>query len=124
MEALPVSTPEEAIGINNQAHLAEAESILRRRTNASWMISGVTMIDPNTTYIEPSVVIGQDTILHANTHLEGNCHIGEGCEIGPNAVLRNAQLGNRCKVISSIIEDAQLADGAEIGPFRHVRGSS
>ncbi len=122
VEALPVSAPEEAIGINNRAHLAEAESILRRRTNASWLITGVTMIDPDTTYIDPSVVIGQDSVLWPNTHLQGNCHIGEGCEIGPNAILRNAQLGDRCKVISSIIEDTQLPDGAEVGPFEHLQG--
>ncbi len=122
VQALPVSAPEEAIGINNRAHLAEAEAILRRRTNASWMLTGVTMIDPDTTYIQPDVVIGQDTTLWPNTYLQSGSHIGAGCVIGPNVILRNAYLGDRCKVISSIIEDTRLAEGTEIGPYEHLRG--
>ncbi len=122
VQALAVSAPEEAIGINNRAHLAEAEAILRRRLNATWMLSGVTMIDPDTTYIEPGVVIGRDTTLWPNTHLRGKCRIGEGCEIGPNSILQNAHLGNHCKVISSIIEDTDLVEGTEVGPFEHLRG--
>ncbi len=123
VQALEVAAPEEAIGINNRAHLAEAEAILRRRVNASWMLSGVTMIDPDTTYVEPTAVIGRDTTLWPNTFLQGDCRIGEGCEIGPNAILRDTHLGNRCKVISSIIEDAHLADESQVGPFEHMQGN-
>jgi len=80
------------MGINTRVHLAEAEAILRHRINDEWMLGGVTLIDPATTYIEPDVRIGQDSVVWPNTYLQGNTTIGEGCTLGPNSIIRNARL--------------------------------
>jgi len=111
----------EAIGINNRLHLAEAESILRQRINRGWMLAGVTLVDPLSTYIEPGVVIGPDTVIWPNTYLQGKTVIGSGCTLGPNAYIRDSQLGDRCTVLASVVEKARLEDQVEIGPFAHLR---
>ena len=111
----------EAIGINNRLHLAEAESILRQRINRGWMLAGVTLVDPLSTYIEPGVVIGPDTVIWPNTYLQGKTVIGSGCTLGPNAYIRDSQLGDRCTVLVSVVEKARLEDQVEIGPFAHLR---
>lgn len=121
VQALLLEDPGEAIGINTRQHLAEAESVLRQRVNQQWMLAGVTLIDPATTYIEPGVQIGQDTVIWPNTHLQGSTVIGEHCEVGPNTLLRNTRLGNRCKVFASVLEGALVEDDVDIGPFAHLR---
>jgi len=119
--SLALSDPDEAIGINTREHLAEAESILRRRVNRAWMVEGVTITDPATTYIEPGVMLGRDTLLLPNTHLEGATSIGEGCVVGPNSVIRDSIVGNRCTIEASFAERAELEDDVRVGPFAHLR---
>ncbi len=119
--AIPVKDPTETIGINTRLHLAEAEALLRRRINRDWMLAGVTMIDPNCTYIEPDVVIGIDTVIWPNTYLQGSTKIGEGCEIGPNAIIRDCQVGDRCKILTSDMDRAVLEDDVDVGPFARLR---
>jgi bifunctional UDP-N-acetylglucosamine pyrophosphorylase/glucosamine-1-phosphate N-acetyltransferase len=111
----------EMIGINTRQHLAEAEALLRQRINRQWMLAGVTLVDPSSTYIEPGVQIGQDTIIWPNTYLQGNTQIGENCTIGPNSLLRDAQVGKRCQVLASMVEKAVLEDDVDIGPFARLR---
>ena len=105
IHAIRLDDPAEALGINTRVHLAEAESALRQRTNRDLMLSGVSLVDPATTYIHPTVRIGFDTIIEPNTHIYGQTSIGEGCHIGPHAV----------------IEDATLEDNVYVGPFAHLR---
>ncbi len=112
---------QELIGINTRLHLAEAEVILRRRINETWMLEGVTIVDPASTYIEADVSIGQDTVIWPNTYLQAGSHIGAGCVIGPNAILRGTRVGERCKVFASVLEEAVLEDDVAIGPFSHLR---
>ena len=121
VQAVLMDDPEEAIGINTRLHLAEAEAVLRRRINRDHMLAGVTLIDPNTTYIEPGVTIGQDTIIWPNTYLRGQSSLGEGCEIGPNTIIQDSRVGDRCKVLASVLEKAVVEDEVEIGPFGHLR---
>lgn len=111
----------EKIGVNNRMHLAEAEAAMRERINNEWMRRGVTLQDPDTTYIGPEVQIGQDTVIHPNTHLEGETIIGENCRIGPNSIIRDSKIGSSCEVEASVVEGAQLADGVDVGPFSHLR---
>jgi bifunctional UDP-N-acetylglucosamine pyrophosphorylase/glucosamine-1-phosphate N-acetyltransferase len=121
--ALAVSTEdaEEVIGINTRVHLAEAEKALQRRINQRWMLEGVTIVDPATTYIGDRVRLGRDTTLWPNTHLQGNTTIGDRCEIGPNSILFEAVLGNECRVVASVVEGAILEDQVQIGPFARLR---
>lgn len=121
VQALQASDREELIGINNRVHLAEAGERLRKRINNEWMLSGVTLVDPATTYIEPGVIIGQDTVIYPNTHLRGSTSVGEGCQIGPNSIIDSTRIGRECTILASILEYAVLEDHVEVGPFGHLR---
>lgn len=121
VQAFVLDDPQEGIGINTRAHLAEAEAIMRRRINTDWMIAGVTLIDPATTYIEPGVQVGQDTVVWPNTYLQGNTIIGQRCSLGPNSILRDARIGDRCQVLASVIDEAVIENDVTIGPFGHLR---
>jgi bifunctional UDP-N-acetylglucosamine pyrophosphorylase/glucosamine-1-phosphate N-acetyltransferase len=121
VNALQLDDPDEAMGINTRVHLAQAEAILRRRTNETWMLAGVTLVDPHTTYIEPGVTIGRDTVIWPNTYLQGKTAIGEGCTLGPNTIIRDTRLGQGCKVLASLLESAILEDHVDMGPFSHLR---
>lgn len=121
VEALAMDDPAEVLGINDRVHLAQAEAALRQRINEKWMLEGVTIVDPATTYIEAGVTLGQDTVVYPNTHLQGQTCIGSHCQVGPNSVVRDSTLGDRCEVFASVVEGAVLEDGVDIGPFGHLR---
>ena len=113
--------PDEVIGINTREHLAEAEAALRGRINRQWMLAGVTLQDPASTYIGPQVTLGADTLVLPNTHLEGNTTVGRGCRLGPGTILRDSRLGDGCRVEASVLEGAELDEDVSIGPFAHLR---
>ncbi len=121
VEGIQIEDPDESIGINNRVHLAEAEAILRKRINLNWMLEGVTIVDPERTYIEVDVQIGKDTVILPNTHLKGETVIGENCEIGPDTIITSTQIGNSCKVLSSVLDYAVLEDHVSMGPYCHLR---
>ena len=111
----------ETIGINTRVHLAEAEAVLRWRINRKWMLAGVTIVDPETTYIEPQVTIGQDTTIWPQTYLHGDTRVGGECSLGPNTIVRDTEIGDRCVVLNSVLEGALLEDNVNVGPFGHLR---
>jgi bifunctional UDP-N-acetylglucosamine pyrophosphorylase/glucosamine-1-phosphate N-acetyltransferase len=115
---------DECIGINTRVDLADADVALRRRINRTHMLSGVSMIDPSSTYIDLDVAIDPDVTLLPNTHLLGATRIGGDSVIGPNALLRNAVIGRGCEIHQSVIEESQVDDGADVGPFSHLRGGA
>lgn len=121
VKAILLENPEEAIGINTRVHLAEAETILRKRLNRQWMEFGVTITDPANTYIGPEVTIGRDSIIGPNTHLRGKTVIGEETNIGPNCILEDAQIGSHCTLLAAVIEKAVVEDNVSMGPFAHLR---
>ena len=121
VQALVHDELQETIGINTRVHLAEADAAMRYRINHDLMLAGVSMIDPESIYIEAGVTIGRDTVVMPNTYILGNTTIGEGCEIGPNAHIRNSQIGNGCQVFMSVMEGAVLEDDVDIGPFARLR---
>jgi bifunctional UDP-N-acetylglucosamine pyrophosphorylase/glucosamine-1-phosphate N-acetyltransferase len=94
---------------------------MRQRINRGHLQAGVTMIDPATTYIDAGVAVGPDTFVRPNTHLLGATKVGGACELGPNAILRDATIGDRCRVLGAIIEEATLEDGVTVGPNSHLR---
>jgi bifunctional UDP-N-acetylglucosamine pyrophosphorylase/glucosamine-1-phosphate N-acetyltransferase len=79
------------------------------------------MMDPASTYIEASVTIGRDTLILPNTYLHGKTEIGEGNVLGPNTIIRDTKIGNRCKVLASVLEGALLEDDVDMGPFARLR---
>jgi bifunctional UDP-N-acetylglucosamine pyrophosphorylase/glucosamine-1-phosphate N-acetyltransferase len=121
VESLTTGDPSEVLGVNTRVHLAEAEAILRRRINAEWMLNGVTIVDPATTYIETGVTLGSDTVVYPNSWLAGETRIGTRCRIGPNSVIRDSTLGDRCTVFASVVEGSTLEDEVRVGPFDHLR---
>lgn len=114
--------PEEFYGVNTRIELADVGARLRRRWLDHLMLSGVTIVDPNSTYIGPDAVIGQDTIIHPQVIIEGPTHIGQECEIHSWSRIVNSQLGDRvtvkncCQIINS-----RLGNDTTVGPFAHLR---
>lgn len=111
----------ETMGINNRRQLAAIETIMRSRILDEIMDSGVTVMDPASTFIDRQVRIGPDTIVYPFTFIEGQTVIGESCLIGPGARLVNARVGDRVAVQNSIITDSVISDDATIGPFACIR---
>jgi bifunctional UDP-N-acetylglucosamine pyrophosphorylase/glucosamine-1-phosphate N-acetyltransferase len=122
--SVTITDEDEVIGINNRVQLAEAETALRRRVNTGWMLAGVTMPDPATTYIEPGVELGPDTVVLPNTHISGRSVVGAECVLGPNTILRDTTIGDRCRVECSVLEGAWLAEEVSVGPFAHLRSGA
>lgn len=125
-EGQPVATEimtdkTEFIGINTRAHLAEAEAAMRQRINQYWMGQGVSIRDPQSTYIDAGVWIAADTLLLPNTFLQGETRIGSDCVIGPNTMIRDTNIADRCEVTFSVLESALLEDDVDVGPFAHLR---
>jgi bifunctional UDP-N-acetylglucosamine pyrophosphorylase/glucosamine-1-phosphate N-acetyltransferase len=85
------------------------------------MLDGVTLIDPESTYIDAAVEIGQDTVILTNTHLQGKTKIGSDCYIGPNAMVSDSVIGDACIIGASVIESSTLEDHVHMGPFCHLR---
>ena len=112
---------EETLGINSRQQLARAEKIIRKRKNDAVMADGVTLMDPDTTYIDADVKIGQDTVIYPGTWIEGDCTIGEGCKIGPDSHLKNVKVGNNVEAMYFFAEDAEIADDVKMGPYVHIR---
>lgn len=121
VEAVVASDTREVIGINTRVHLAEASAIMQQRINRKWMEAGVTLIDPARIYIEPGVSLGQDTLIWPDTYLQGQTAIGAQCEIGPDTLIKDTRLGDGCRVVASVLEQALVEDRVEIGPFAHLR---
>ena len=111
----------ELLGINNRVHLAEASRILRDQINQGWMLAGVSILDPQSTYIEPDVQIGQDTVILPNTFLQGKTIIGKNCLIGPGTRVDNSLIGDHCEIEFSVVEESTLEESVDVGPFSHLR---
>ncbi len=114
----------ETDGINTRVQLAHAEAALRRRILEAHMLAGVTILDPESTYIDADVRIGMDTRLLPGTMLQGKTSIGANCLIGPNAQIVDSTIGDGCKVNASVLEEARMDAGARIGPFGHLRAGA
>jgi bifunctional UDP-N-acetylglucosamine pyrophosphorylase/glucosamine-1-phosphate N-acetyltransferase len=121
--ALPAADAREAWGINDRAQLAQAEAVLRERILQDLMLSGVTVVDPAATYVDAGVVVGRDTTLWPGTLLLGATRVGAGCAIGPHATISDSNVADRARVRQAVVERAQVAEGADVGPFAHVVGS-
>ena len=124
VEAVRSTDAYETFGVNNRVQLAEVEGVMRQRIRERWMLNGVTMPDPNAVYIDATVEVGQDTIVHPNTHITGDTRIGINCEIGPNSMVRDSAIGDGCKVLASVIEGSTLDESVKVGPFSRVRAGS
>jgi bifunctional UDP-N-acetylglucosamine pyrophosphorylase / glucosamine-1-phosphate N-acetyltransferase len=121
VEAHVADDPFVMLGINDRVELAAATALMRERINRDLMLSGVTLIDPATTYVDVDVTVGADTVIYPMTLLEGRTVIGSGCEIGPSSRLVNATLGDEVKVRSSVVADSRVGDRTSVGPYANLR---
>lgn len=119
-----VTNFEETLGVNSRSELAVVENILRKRINKMHLDNGVTIIDPNNTYIGVDVKIGQDTIIYPGNVIEGDTVIGESCVIYPNSRVNNSIIEEGVEIQSSVILDSKIGKNTTVGPFAYIRPES
>lgn len=117
--------PREVMGVNSRHDLSLAEAIMRQRTNRQWMLEGVTMIDPETVSIGNEVRLERDIVIYPNVSIEGRTRIGAGCVLYSGSRIVDSVIANKVTVKDcSVIEESDIASGAVVGPFAHLRPGS
>lgn len=111
----------ESMGINDRVALSRAEKAMRARINEKLMREGVTLIDPDQTYVSTDVKIGKDTVIYPGTIIKGDVTIGEWCTIGPHTEIFNSTIGNGTEIKQSVVHDSEVGQNVSIGPFSHLR---
>jgi len=115
----------EVLGINTRVELAQLDVMLRDRTCRELMLSGVTIYRPETCVIDADVEVAPDTIIEPSVQLLGTTKIGANCRIRSFSVIRNSTLGNHVLVRPGcILDESDIADGALLGPYSHLRTGS
>lgn len=125
-EAIGSVTAEEetCLGVNNRVQLAQAEAVVRRRVNETWMHAGVTLIDPAQTYIDETVQIGRDSVIYPGVMLQGRTTIGAGCMIMQGCRIVDSEIGDGTDVQNSVLIEAKVGAQTHIGPFAYLRPGS
>ncbi|MCL3817826.1 bifunctional UDP-N-acetylglucosamine diphosphorylase/glucosamine-1-phosphate N-acetyltransferase GlmU [Aeromicrobium wangtongii] len=108
-------------GVNDRAQLARLGRELNRRLTRQWMAEGVTMVDPETTWIDSAVTLARDVTLLPGTQLLGATSVAEGATIGPDTTLRNVEVGEDASIIRTHGSDAVIGARANVGPFAYLR---
>jgi bifunctional UDP-N-acetylglucosamine pyrophosphorylase/glucosamine-1-phosphate N-acetyltransferase len=123
--ALRVKDPGEILGVNSRKELADTAAVLRDRKNAELMTAGVTIVDPATTWIQPDVVVGADTVLHPDVYLEGRTVVGSGCEIHSGVRIVDSTIGDGTVINNfCVVRQSRIEAGAQVGPFAQIRPDS
>jgi bifunctional UDP-N-acetylglucosamine pyrophosphorylase / glucosamine-1-phosphate N-acetyltransferase len=121
VRAVQVDAEDELHGVNDRLQLAQANAILRQRTLEALMRSGVTIVDPATTYVDPEVEIEPDVVLQPGCHLQGHTRIAADCEIGPHSMLVDSEIAEGSRIWYSVLENARVGRQVNVGPFSHLR---
>jgi bifunctional UDP-N-acetylglucosamine pyrophosphorylase/glucosamine-1-phosphate N-acetyltransferase len=119
--AYPTADPREILGCDDRAQLAALGAQLRDRVNNAWMLDGVTMVDPATTWIDVTVTVGRDTVLEPGTHLRGRTRIGAGAVIGPDTTLIDVSVDDGAQIVRSHAVGATVGPRATVGPYAYLR---
>lgn len=115
---------ESILGVNSRIQLSQAEFIMRKRINETLMKNGVTIINPDCTYIDKSVIIDKDCVIYPNCTLTGNTVIGKNTIIRENTTIENSVVGEDVTIKSSTIIEAEIGDGTTVGPYAYLRPKS
>lgn len=110
------------LGVNDRTELAQARKEMNARICAQHMRDGVTIIDPDATYLEPELTIGRDTVIYPGTTISLLTEIGEQCVIGPHSRISDAKIGDRVAIRESVIHESEIGSDTVVGPFAHIRG--
>ncbi|HEU4481110.1 MAG TPA: bifunctional UDP-N-acetylglucosamine diphosphorylase/glucosamine-1-phosphate N-acetyltransferase GlmU [Actinomycetota bacterium] len=108
-------------GVNDRAQLSEVAAVLRRRTAEMWLKEGVTIVDPATTFIDASVTIGHDAVIHPFTFLEGATVVGSGAEVGPQTRVVDSTIQAGANVTFAVVKGSDIGPNASVGPFASLR---
>lgn len=122
--AVQVADSQCVMGVNSRADLAVADRLMRLRIVDGLMAAGVTIVDPQRTYIDFQVTVGKDTEIFPGTHLRGNSQIGENCTIGPDTWIDDSTVEDSCRVWYATVERARIRTGTTVGPFAHLRSGA
>ncbi len=112
----------EAMGINDRVQLSQAEKQLRKRINEKIMRDGITLIDPESTYIEAGVTIENDTVIYPNNLITGNTHIGKNCVLYPNNRIDNSTVKDGCVLEAATVVNACVEENSAVGPYEVIKG--
>ena len=121
VNAMTTDDATEFFGVNNRVQLAEAEKILRNRINEKFMLDGVTIVDPQTTFIDDTVVIGRDTVILPGCVIEGKTVIGDECQVGPNCRLTDMNIAPNVTIQYTVAMQSSIGSGTKVGPFAYIR---
>jgi bifunctional UDP-N-acetylglucosamine pyrophosphorylase/glucosamine-1-phosphate N-acetyltransferase len=120
--AFPVADTREVLGVNDRVELAQMEKLLRLRKAETLMRDGVTVVNPEATYIDPDVEVGQDSVIEPGASLLGRTRLGSACHIQSYCTITDSSLADRVTVRPcSVIANSEIASGVTIGPFAHLR---
>jgi bifunctional UDP-N-acetylglucosamine pyrophosphorylase/glucosamine-1-phosphate N-acetyltransferase len=119
---MQIPDPNEALGINDRAQLAQVDAILREDKRSELMASGVTLVKPETITVDSSVKIGIDTIVEPFTQILGRTTIGEGCRIGACSIVQDSTIGDEVEIGAfTMVNGSTLDRGAVAGPYARLR---
>jgi bifunctional UDP-N-acetylglucosamine pyrophosphorylase/glucosamine-1-phosphate N-acetyltransferase len=118
--SLVVADPVEVTGVNDRSQLARAESELRQRINQGWLRRGVTMLDPDHTYLDCTVALAPDVTIYPGTMLQGTTTVDSGAELGPNTQLADCRVGARAVVTATVGSAAEIGADAQVGPWAYL----
>jgi bifunctional UDP-N-acetylglucosamine pyrophosphorylase / glucosamine-1-phosphate N-acetyltransferase len=110
----------EAAGVNDRHQLSVAEAELRARINERWMRRGVTMVDPEATYVDTSVELAPDVVLYPGTQLQGQTVVEAGAELGPYTQLADCRIGPGAVVTATVGRNAEVGADARVGPWGYL----
>jgi len=109
------------LGINTRSELARTGRVMRRRINERHMEAGVTILDPDQTFIDVGVRIGRDTLVYPQTYLEGETRIGQDCVIGPTTRVVDSTVGEGTTVQFSVVRESRIGPRVSVGPYASLR---
>ena len=121
VEVVRLDDAEEALGVNDRVQLAQAEKAMRRRVLEALMRAGVTVVDPDSTYVAAGVRVGEDTVLEPGVILRGATVIGRDCRIGPYTEIRDSRIGAGCRIEHAWLDRVRMAEGSDCGPYSKLR---
>jgi bifunctional UDP-N-acetylglucosamine pyrophosphorylase/glucosamine-1-phosphate N-acetyltransferase len=111
----------EVLAANDRAQLADLRRLMNQRITRRWMIEGVTIVDPATTWIDVRATLEADATIRPNTQLEGATHIAAGADVGPNCTLKDTAVGERARVTNATTDGAEIGPEATVGPYTYLR---
>ena len=118
--SMAVEDSMEAAGVNDRHQLAVAEAELRARINERWMRRGVTMVDPEATYVDSTVELAPDVVLYPGTQLQGDTVVEAGAELGPFTRLADCRVGASALVTATVGHNAEVGADARVGPWAYL----